>query len=79
MLMVVSLKVYKFFLKFQVEHLSAETDEESVILTASLTDGTLCHLGSSSGKDFLQGREEIKTQFLFHCLKGELLLFRSNC
>ena len=54
-----------------MEQLSSETGEESVILTASLTDGTLCHLGSSRGKNFLHGREEITKQFLYHCLKGE--------
>ena len=57
-----------------MEQLSSETDEESVILTACLTDRTLCHLGSSSGKNFLEGREEIKKQFLSHCLRGTVHL-----
>ncbi|KAL4218185.1 hypothetical protein ACF0H5_022921 [Mactra antiquata] len=52
-----------------VEQLAANTDEESVILTASVVDGTLCHLGSSSGKVFLEDHEDIKSQFLGFCLK----------
>ncbi|KAL4218150.1 hypothetical protein ACF0H5_022886 [Mactra antiquata] len=52
-----------------VEQLAASTEEESVILTASVADGTLCHLGSSSGKVFLEDHEDIKSQFLGFCLK----------
>ena len=65
---------YCFLLSPQVEQLSAQTEEESVLLTVSLTDGSLHHLGSMSGKDFLEGREEIKSQFLFHCLNRKFLL-----
>ncbi|KAL4217792.1 hypothetical protein ACF0H5_022531 [Mactra antiquata] len=52
-----------------VEQLARSTDEESVILTASVADGTLCHLGSDSGKVFLEDHEDIKSQFLGFCLK----------
>ncbi|XP_052764898.1 sal-like protein 1 isoform X12 [Mya arenaria] len=52
-----------------VEQLATTTDEESVILTASVGDGTLSHLGSDSGKTFLEDHEDIKSQFLGFCLK----------
>ncbi|XP_052762839.1 sal-like protein 1 isoform X11 [Mya arenaria] len=52
-----------------VEQLAAHTDEESVILTASVQDGTISHIGSDSGKSFLQGHEDFKSQFLGFCLK----------
>ncbi|XP_053382897.1 homeotic protein spalt-major-like isoform X3 [Mercenaria mercenaria] len=52
-----------------VEQLATHTDEESVILTASVADGTLSHLGSDSGKGFLEEQEDVKTQFLGFCLK----------
>ena len=58
-------------LYLQVEQLSTQTGEESVILTASVNDGTLSHLGSEFGKVFLQDHEEIKTQFLGFCLKSK--------
>ncbi|XP_053383326.1 Krueppel-like factor luna isoform X3 [Mercenaria mercenaria] len=53
-----------------VEQLASTTDEESVILTASVADGTLSHLGSVSGKGFLEDHEDIKSQFLGFCLKS---------
>ncbi|XP_053382419.1 uncharacterized protein LOC123541472 isoform X3 [Mercenaria mercenaria] len=53
-----------------VQQLADQTDEESVILTASVSDGTLSHLGSESGKGFLEDHEDIKTQFLGFCLKN---------
>jgi hypothetical protein len=56
---------------FQVEQLATSTDEESVILTASVADGTLSHLGSDSGKGFLEDHEDIKSQFLGFCLKSK--------
>ena len=58
-----------FVVYFQVDQLSDQTGEESVILTASVSDGTLSHLGTESGKVFLEGHEEIKSQFLGFCLK----------
>ena len=57
----------------QVEQLSDHTGEESIILTASVNDGSLSHLGSNTGKGFLDGREEIKSQFLGYCLKSKYI------
>ena len=54
----------------QVEQLSEGTGEESLILTASISDGSFSHLGSKRGKIFLQNHETIKTQFLGFCLTG---------
>jgi len=53
----------------QVEQLAAHTDEESIILTASVADGTLSHIGSESGKSFLEDHDDVKSQFLGFCLK----------
>ncbi|XP_060560612.1 uncharacterized protein LOC132720476, partial [Ruditapes philippinarum] len=65
--------ILKSVLKSQIhllmEQLSEHTGEESIILTASVHDGSLSHLGSSTGKGFLEGRDEIKSQFLGYCLK----------
>jgi len=55
----------------QVEQLAANTDEESIILTASVADGTLSHLGSDSAKGFLDDHDDVKSQFLGYCLKSE--------
>lgn len=52
-----------------VEQLAETTGEESILLTASVTDGTLSHLGSENGKVFLDGHDEIKSQFLGFILK----------
>lgn len=52
-----------------VEQLAKHTEEESIILTASVADGTLSHLGSTSGKSFLEDHEDVKSQFLGFCLK----------
>ena len=56
-------------LYYQVEQLADHTGEESVILTASVSDGSLSHLGSESGKVFLEDHDDIKSQFLGFCLK----------
>ena len=56
-----------------MEQLSDHTGEESIILTASVNDGSLSHLGSNTGKGFLDGREEIKSQFLGYCLKSKYM------
>lgn len=61
--------VLKMQIKVLLEQLSSQTGEESIILTASVNDGTLSHLGSNTGKGFLEGRDEIKSQFLGYCLK----------
>ncbi|XP_045180265.1 B-cell CLL/lymphoma 6 member B protein-like isoform X5 [Mercenaria mercenaria] len=52
-----------------VEQLADYTEEDSIILTASIHDGTLSHLGSDSGKSFLDDHEDVKSQFLGFCLK----------
>ena len=57
----------------QVEQLSDHTGEESIVLTASVNDGSLSHLGSITGKGFLEGRDEIKSQFLGYCLKSKFI------
>ena len=48
--------------------------EDAVVLTASVSDGSLSHMGSHSGKNFLKRHEEIKSQFLGFCIKGNLLV-----
>ena len=53
--------------------MAQHTDEESVILTASVADGTLSHLGSDSGKSFLDDYEDVKSQFLGFCLKSKFV------
>ncbi|XP_045180992.2 kinesin-related protein 4-like [Mercenaria mercenaria] len=53
-----------------VDQLAAETDEESVVLTANVTDKTLCQLGSNYGKMFLTTYADVKQQFLGFCLHG---------
>ena len=58
---------------FQAEQLSSETDEETVILSASTVDGALCQLGSRYGKNFLQDKDDIQSQFSRHCLHSEYL------
>ena len=57
-----------------MEQLCEQGGEESIILTASINDGTLSHLGSSMGKGFFEGRDEIKSQFLGYCIKSKLKL-----
>lgn len=54
-----------------MEQLSSQAGEESIILTASIQDGSLSHLGSTTGKGFLDGRDEIKAQFLGYCIKSK--------
>ncbi|XP_045161253.2 myoneurin-like isoform X2 [Mercenaria mercenaria] len=63
--------VLKSQIQMLMEQLSDQTGEESIILTASVHDGSLSHLGSSTGKGFLEGRDEIKAQFLGYCLKSQ--------
>lgn len=61
--------VIKSQIQFLVEQLSQQAGEESVLLTASLSDGTLSHLGSESGKVFLDRNDDFKSQFLGFCIK----------
>ncbi|KAL4216773.1 hypothetical protein ACF0H5_024496 [Mactra antiquata] len=51
-----------------VQQLSEQTGEESMFVTASLEEGTLSQLGSDYGKTFLDGHDEIKSQFLGFCI-----------
>lgn len=62
--------VLKNQIQMLVEQLSDQTGEETVLLTASVSDGTLSHLGSEFGQFFLEDHDEIKSQFLGYCLKG---------
>ena len=62
-----------FSIYLQVEQLSHQTGEESVLLTASISDGTLSHLGSESGKIFLDRFDDFKSQFLGFCIKSKSL------
>ena len=54
-----------------MEQLSEQVGEEAVLLTASITDGTFSHLGSASGKVFVEDHEEIRSQFVGYCLKSK--------
>ena len=54
-----------------MEQLSEQVGEEAVLLTASVSDGTFGHLGSESGKIFVEDHDEIRSQFLGYCLKSE--------
>ena len=51
-----------FIFKHQVEQLSETTGDESILLTASVSDGVLSHLGSESGKGYDAGLQ--KADFL---------------
>ena len=46
-----------------------------MLLSASTADGTLSHLSSEHAEDFLQGKDDIKFQFLNHCLKSKQVVF----
>ena len=68
----VALEILLVYSIHQVEQLADHTGEESVILTASVSDGSLSHLGSESGKVFLEDHDDVKSQFL-EFLKSMLL------
>ncbi|KAL4238537.1 Zinc finger and BTB domain containing 24 [Mactra antiquata] len=55
-----------------VEQLSEQTGEETVVLSANISEGTLSHLGSEYGKVFLEEEQAIKSKFLGFCLKRNL-------
>ncbi|XP_053393989.1 zinc finger and BTB domain-containing protein 14-like [Mercenaria mercenaria] len=55
-----------------VEQLSEHTGEETVVLSANITEGTLSHLGSEYGKIFLEKEQAIKSKFLGFCLRKNL-------
>ncbi|XP_052760964.1 early growth response factor homolog 1-like isoform X2 [Mya arenaria] len=61
--------VLKSQIQMLLEQLCSNTGEESIILTASANDGTISHLGTATGKGFLDGREDMKSQFLGYCIK----------
>ena len=82
MLKMVGKKYFKFYANFfsylntcfiKVQQLADQTGEESLLLTASLSEGSLSHLGSESGTVFLEDHEDIKSQFLRFCLKSKFL------
>lgn len=52
-----------------VQQLSDHVGEEAVLLTCSISDCSLGHLGSDTGKTFLKENHQIKSQFLGYCLK----------
>ena len=63
-----------------MEQLSDQTGEESIVITASVKEGTLSHLGSGMGKGFFdEGRDEIKSQFLGYCLNSKFRLTKFVC
>ena len=55
----------------QVDQLSDHTVAETIIMSVNLADGTLNQLGSKKALGFLEGRKEVKSQFLNYCLKGK--------
>ena len=57
-----------------MEQLSNQTGEETIVLSANLSDGTLSHIGSESGKIFLEKEQEVKLKFLGFCLKSKFRL-----
>ncbi|XP_052283920.1 zinc finger protein with KRAB and SCAN domains 1-like [Dreissena polymorpha] len=63
--------VLKSQIQFLLEQLSDQGGEESVILTASVHDGSLSALGSHTGRGFMDGKDDIKAQFLGYCLKSK--------
>ncbi|XP_052759606.1 zinc finger protein with KRAB and SCAN domains 1-like isoform X2 [Mya arenaria] len=63
--------VLKSQIQFLMEQMSDQTGEESVVLTASIHDGSMCALGSTTGRGFMDGKDEIKAQFLGYCIKSQ--------
>lgn len=41
-------------------------------MTTCVSDGTFSHLGSNDVKDFLEGRDDVKAQFMKHCIKKSI-------
>ncbi|XP_060551776.1 uncharacterized protein LOC132713278 [Ruditapes philippinarum] len=52
-----------------VEQISSETEEETVVLSANLSDGSISYHGSELGRLFLDSHDEFKSQYLGFCLK----------
>ncbi|XP_052809031.1 zinc finger protein 37-like [Mya arenaria] len=67
--------VMRAVLKAQIHHLIVQLSEiggeDSVLLTASVENGTLTHLGSDVAESFLEDHDNIKTEFLDHCIKAK--------
>lgn len=61
--------VLKSQIQMLVEQLAEQTGEESIVLSASVEDGTLTHLGSASGNVFITGHDDFKKQFLGFCIQ----------
>lgn len=62
--------VLKSQMKHLVEQLSKHGEEEAMLLTTSIVDGSFYQLGSAGAEGFLENRDEIKSQFLGYCLKN---------
>ena len=43
-----------------------------MVLTASVSDGAFDYLGSAVTEGFLDDKEDLRVQFLDHCMKGNL-------
>lgn len=56
----------------QVHQLESEAGEETLVLTASLREGTLSTLGSNKGLHFLHARDDLKLNFFSFCAQGNL-------
>ena len=56
-----------------MEQLSAHAGEEAILLSASLDDGTLSHVGSKSGEIFINTHGQVREQFLGFCMRSKLL------
>lgn len=64
--------ILKAVLRSQIQllvyQLAEHTGAESILLSANVTEGTLSHIGSEAGKNFLSDHIEVKKLFLGHCL-----------
>jgi hypothetical protein len=65
--------MYVLFCIFKVEQISSETEEETVVLSANLSDGSISYHGSELGRLFLDSHDEFKSQYLGFCLKSKYL------
>ncbi|KAL4241092.1 hypothetical protein ACF0H5_001870 [Mactra antiquata] len=67
-------EILRFVLKTQIQNLVEQLrdhgGEETLVLSANLTAGTISHLGSDKGQGFLEARDDIRSHFLTHCLQG---------
>ena len=52
----------------QVEQLSKYGGDEVLVLATNLSGGVVSHLGSAATRGFLDNRDDIKSQFLGHCI-----------